>query len=79
MTPLDSSPGKMLFDKQTETRARVLRRILESGPSPCVLGSDNDREFRGDQFLNVLTEFALGIVNPIHLNTTDKLNDFGRL
>jgi transposase InsO family protein len=46
-------------DKKGETTARVLRRILESDPSPCVLGSDNGREFRGDMFRNVLAQFGI--------------------
>jgi transposase InsO family protein len=50
---------EMLFDKKGEAKGRVFRRIRESGPSPCVLGSDNGREFRGDLFLNVLTQFGI--------------------
>jgi transposase InsO family protein len=31
----------------------------ESGPIPCILGNNNSRKFRGDLFLNILTQFGI--------------------
>jgi hypothetical protein len=72
---------EILCDKKAEPIAMVLGMILESCPSPCVLGSDNGREFRGDLCWNTSTQFGIRTWYslPIHLNATERVNDSGKL
>jgi transposase InsO family protein len=48
---------ELIADKTAATCAAVLARILNAtGLRPCVLGSDNGGEFKGDIFVNLLEQ-----------------------
>jgi transposase InsO family protein len=68
----------LIPDKTAATCASVLAGILGTDTRPCVLGSDNGGEFKGDIFLHLLEQsgIATWYTRPYTLQQNGKIERF---